>query len=181
MTLKRKGDFGARPHRKRKNAHEERVERQAWALEVIRGIRRSPSAPDPTPLPPQPTYLFEDPSAPGWVYFAYCAGRIKIGYTANLGVRMAHLATHAPMPVTLLLAISGDETYEEDFHQQFSADRAHLEWFRLSASLREFIEERLEPETALSLFELEAEFHEEANKDLAFISELLGDIEKEIA
>jgi hypothetical protein len=162
--------------RRRKNAHEEREERQANALKIIKGIRRSPSAPPPIPPPPEPTYIVENGAASGWVYFAYCAGRIKIGYTTNLSVRISQLATSAPMPVTLVLAIAGDESDEADFHVKFSADRAHLEWFRLSMDLRNFIEPRLEPLTALAWFELEAEFHEEANKDLAFISELIGEI-----
>jgi hypothetical protein len=146
----------ARSRRVRKDVHEERREREAWALEVVRGMRKSPSAPEALPRPLQPTHLPGiNPEALGFVYFAYCAGRIKIGYSTDVANRMAGLASNSPAPVTLLMTIRGDEQDEAAYHEMFAADRVHREWFLLSPDLREFMESKFGHETFPLLFEAE--------------------------
>lgn len=106
------------------------------AVAIIQTIGQAPP-PGSRPLPH--TEKAGDPSAPGFVYFAYCAGRIKIGYTTDVGERMRGIATSSPFPVTLLLTIPGTPEDERSYHDMFGEDRTHLEWFDLSDDLREFL------------------------------------------
>lgn len=169
---------GSRPVR---DPHKEREERQAAALAVIKAMRRSPSvspeeAEEEPPEPMRATYR-PHPTAPGWVYFAYCAGRIKIGYTTNPDKRLMAFTTHAPMPVVLLLAIGGDEDDEEAYHEEFAADRVHLEWFRLSDDLRAFLDQQINGEEAITLlFEAECDYRDAAKADTAYIIKILREV-----
>jgi hypothetical protein len=112
------------------------------AIEIVRAIRprnlvSEPATPSHTELPgarPNPT---------GFVYFVYCAGRIKIGFTTNVADRMASLATSSPFPISLLLTIAGDPQDEAALHAAFNHSRANLEWFSLSDDLRAFLEASL--------------------------------------
>lgn len=158
---------------------EERRKSAEGAIAIIKAMKRSPSAPEPEPAPLKPTCL-PDPSTPGWVYFAYCAGRIKIGYTTNVANRLTQFVTHAPQPVTLLLSIGGDDDDERSYHEQFAADRVHGEWFRLSYDLRDFLDQHMNDDGFPLLFEAEAAFHAAAQHDLAFITEILNETAKEI-
>jgi hypothetical protein len=85
-------------------ADKRRLERQAKALEIVKAIRRSddPEAPLAQPKRPNPLKHTEvsgtDADAPGFVYFAYCAGRIKIGYTTDVKQRMARVRGFSSCP-----------------------------------------------------------------------------------
>ncbi len=65
-----------------------------------------------------------------WVYFVRGGDRIKIGYAANTGRRIADLQTASPVPLELLTAIPGSRDLERELHRQFAALRTHGEWFR---------------------------------------------------
>ena len=169
------------PRRRRKDPHEERRKREEWALGVIKAIQKSPSGP-PEPIyePPPPTHLAGAANASGLVYFVYCVGRIKIGYTTELNNRMNQFGTHGPMPPVLLLTIGADEEDEAAYHEMFAEDRAHREWFRLSYTLREFLESQFQGSTSILLFEAEQDFYEMMQDGTAHISEVMGEIEKEL-
>lgn len=166
-SLSGKGNFGGSPHLRRHA-------REAEALAVVKAMRKSPSAPEPAEKPLQPTrFPDDDPAAPSVVYFVYCAGRIKIGYTTDIRNRMAGLASSSPAPITLLLTIPGNEQDEARYHRMFASDRVHLEWFRLSYGLREFLDSHFDPETFPLLFEAECDHLEASRETTAYISEVI--------
>ena len=127
------------------NMHDRRAQRQARALAVVRAVRPvgHPEHPDTIARHEAPLPYTElpgsDPDAPGVVYFLYCAGYIKIGYTTDIKQRLADFHTHSPLPPTLLLTIRGWPEDEERYHQEFAEDRVRREWFHLSLELREFL------------------------------------------
>lgn len=79
--------------------------REAKALAIVKAVRPDPS---PRAQPLRHTELNGDtPEPTGFIYFLYCAGRIKIGYATEVADRMAQIATHCPFPIRLLLTIFG--------------------------------------------------------------------------
>lgn len=152
--------------RVRRDVHEERRIREARALAIVKAIKRPSGA-----KPLSPTHLVGiDPDAPGVVYFAYCGGRIKIGYSTDVANRMATLATSSPMPVTLLLTIRGSEEDEHLYHEMFADDRAHLEWFRLSLDLRDFLSSKFEHGTHELMTNAEFECRDELAEEALSLS-----------
>lgn len=151
-------------------------------------MHKSPSAPEPNTEPPpgkatnlQPVHLPGEPDSPGFVYFAYCAGRIKIGYSADALARMGSFTTHAPYPVTLLLTIGGSPEDEKDYHEMFAEERRHNEWFHLSFELRDFLEDHIGDDGFPLLFEVEEDFYTATRGNLAYFIELMEDIQRSIA
>lgn len=63
------------------------------------------------------------------VYFVECAGRIKIGYSADVKRRMHDLATAAPQRLTLIAAIDGAAQLERAIHKHLDEYRIKGEWF----------------------------------------------------
>lgn len=89
-----------------------RHEREAWALAIVKAIRKSPGEPE-RDVPLRATQLpGTDSNAPGVIYFVYSCGRIKIGYTSELASRMSQFGTHSPMPPVLLLTVGAHEQDE---------------------------------------------------------------------
>lgn len=176
MPLKSNGNIGNGPHERRAwlaRKDEERRKREAAALEAVKAIRIRPEPPKPRQLLLPHTELpGTNPNAPGVVYFVYCAGRIKIGYTANVKRRMIHLATHSPAPAVLLLTIRGSKLDEAGYHEMFAADRVHMEWFRLSYDLREFLSSQFDFRTPLLLFEAEIDYLDMVRDGSAYIEEI---------
>lgn len=78
-----------------------------------------------------------------FVYFAYSAGRIKIGYTAGAEGRMKRLRASGALPPVLILVMHGRMSDEQDLHIRFHIDRLHGEWFNLSKALRAYLRKRL--------------------------------------
>jgi len=151
-----------------------RLDREADALAVVKAMTRSPSAPAEIVLGPlSPTHIPGDPEAAGVVYFVYCAGRIKIGYTAEIRNRMASMASNCPAPITLLLTIRGGLHDEAYYHEMFAADRVHLEWFRLSYELRDFLDSQIGADSRALLFEAECDHLDAVRETVAHVSELL--------
>lgn len=67
-------------------------------------------------------------------------GLVKIGYTENYHERLRSLTVdHGKL--TLLALKSGTRRDEKDIHRAFASDHSHAEWFKLSASLRQYIED----------------------------------------
>jgi hypothetical protein len=81
-----------------------------------------------------------------FVYFIYCAGRVKIGRAADVGKRLSHIATGSPFQPVLILKISGSISAEKELHARFAEDRTHREWFKLSDHLRRYLSRRLSPD-----------------------------------
>lgn len=87
------------------------------------------------------------------VYFAYAAGRIKIGLTEDPYLRGNSLSNGGPVPVTLLGIVMGGRITEFKYHHRFAKARLHGEWFRLTPELREEITAIPDAATKLSLAE----------------------------
>jgi hypothetical protein len=73
------------------------------------------------------------------VYFIECAGRIKVGYSTNVGRRVRDLATAAPSAVALLGDIAGGLQAEAAIHRRLDAHRLNGEWFLDCPEVREVI------------------------------------------
>lgn len=79
------------------------------------------------------------------VYFlsAPSVCRVKIGFTADLPTRFMQLQSSCPVKLTIMGAIPGDSTQENQIHQQFWQWRNDFEWFTLTDSVRKGISEIL--------------------------------------
>ena len=76
---------------------------------------------------------FDPPDLSGdWIYFAGCAGFVKIGVTNNVRGRLSALRTGSPFPIGLLGLIEGSTKDEADLHRLFKSKRVRGEWFALS-------------------------------------------------
>lgn len=147
------------------NADDRRLRREAKyaeALAIIKAIEPEPPEARQLPSDPKPekkawhtAITGNDPDAPGFVYFVYCAGRVKIGYATDVAARMSGIATSCPFPVTLLLTITGSMEDEQAYHEMFAEDRANLEWFNLSYFMRGFLEDKFKSGTFELLFQAE--------------------------
>lgn len=76
-----------------------------------------------------------------YTYFVQAGegGRIKIGSTRNLPVRLRTLCAMSPVPLRLLGVMKGDA--EERCHVRLGAFRLHGEWFMPSPAVLHFIRE----------------------------------------
>lgn len=91
-------------------------------------------------------------------YFAYSAGRIKIGTSLYPRVRGANLNLQSPHPVTIILAIPGGCDLEAQFHEMLKSERRHGEWFRLSKEMRWLLHQSLCRTGIMKFEKAEAEF-----------------------
>lgn len=133
-----------------------RLRRVAKAISIVKAI--DPRRDEPKAAPLRHTELpGSRPDPAGFVYFVYCAGRIKIGYATDVAARMFGIATSSPFPIRLLLTIRGDLEDEQNYHKRFASDRANLEWFDLSDDLRAFLEDNFEWYTFPLLLEVDLE------------------------
>lgn len=75
------------------------------------------------------------------IYFMHApgAGLVKIGATSNLNSRLMALQNGSPLPLVLLGCMDGDKAVERGLHKQWSALRAHGEWFQATAELMAYI------------------------------------------
>jgi hypothetical protein len=83
--------------------------------------------------------------APGLVYFirAGQSKMVKIGWTADLRVRLSGLQSGNDRPLRVLLALPGDRSFEAELHSQFHRWRRIGEWFWLDASIMRFVADHL--------------------------------------
>lgn len=84
----------------------------------------------------------------GSVYFIASGDRVKIGFTVNVGKRLAHMQIGSAEPLTLLQSIPGSWADERSFHARFDHYRIGGEWFRLEGELAEFLLNGTKTETA---------------------------------
>jgi hypothetical protein len=84
---------------------------------------------------PQPTTSPREHEREGMVYVLHAqgTGRIKIGHSANFGVRLSTLQTASPYPLIVVKVIrtADHATLERHLHERFAAYRQHGEWFEL--------------------------------------------------
>lgn len=78
-----------------------------------------------------------------FVYFAYSAGRIKIGYSRSVDGRHKRLMASGAFPPIMILIMHGTMGMEQDLHVRFHKYRLHGEWFNFSQEIRDFIKVRL--------------------------------------
>jgi len=78
-----------------------------------------------------------------FVYFAYSAGRIKIGYSTGTEGRIKQLRASGAFPPILIMVMPARLGDEQDLHVSFHLDRLHGEWFNLSKELRAYLRKRL--------------------------------------
>ena len=71
------------------------------------------------------------------VYFirAHPDGPVKIGFTANIALRIESLQTASHQPLDLLRVIPGDKRAEKWLHTKYAALRINGEWFRYDINM----------------------------------------------
>lgn len=139
-------------------ADDRRRLREEKALAIVRAVR--PEQTIAAKAGPSHTKIEGNVADPtGVVYVAYCADRIKIGYSTDIAARIASMASNAPFPVTLLMTVTGTEATEALFHEVFAAQRIHLEWFRFEDELWWFVFSSLCDDGNDRLLEAMLEYH----------------------
>lgn len=88
-----------------------------------------------TELPGDPN----NPEGGGYVYFLYGAGLTKIGHSSTWRARTIELRNMSPVPVDLLLVITGGQGIESLLHREFAECRRHGEWFALPDHWRDVV------------------------------------------
>lgn len=73
------------------------------------------------------------------VYFAQAGDRIKIGWSRNVGARIAQLQTGNPDPVQLLATTPGARSLERQLHARFATARVAGEWFDATDELLAYV------------------------------------------
>lgn len=95
------------------------------------------------------------------VYFLYCAGHIKIGYSGYHEARTGILVRGFPVPVDFLCAIRGTVEDERELHKLFDGARQKGEWFALTPALRSFVKKKLAARKAKQrLFDAEKRYRD---------------------
>jgi hypothetical protein len=80
----------------------------------------------------------------GWVYFVQWASTpwmVKIGFSSSPRDRFASFLTSSPDTLVVLKIFEGNIDDEKDLHEKFAACRDKREWFRLSPSLKKYLQE----------------------------------------
>jgi hypothetical protein len=101
------------------------------------------------------------------VYFAYSAGRIKIGTSTNVAARTRNLNGNSAHPVTIILTGLGGAADEAKFHAVYADERLHNEWFTFSPRIREFLNRIMCRKGRRKLKLAEAEFRKWVREQLA--------------
>lgn len=94
------------------------------------------------------------------VYFAYSAGRIKIGTSLYPKTRGQRLSPQSPHPVTIIHTIPGGSDLEAKLHELLAGARRHGEWFCLSKEMRWLLHQTLCRTGILKLKKAEAQFQQ---------------------
>lgn len=79
----------------------------------------------------------------GWVYVVQWSSmpwHVKIGFSKSLKDRFASFLTASPDTLVVVKAFEANPEDEVDLHSRFQASRDVGEWFRLSPSLKTFLE-----------------------------------------
>lgn len=67
---------------------------------------------------------------------------VKIGFTTNMETRLRSLRTASPAEPHIHVTFEAGPLDESDLHRRFAADRINREWFRFSAEIAAFIENK---------------------------------------
>lgn len=79
----------------------------------------------------------------GWVYVVQWTSmpwHVKIGFSKSLKDRFASFLTASPDTLVVVKTFEANQEDETDLHDRFQASRDVGEWFRLSPSLKKFLE-----------------------------------------
>lgn len=103
--------------RSRRRQFEQEEDAKAFAAALVEGGASHPP----------PAYMAD----PCEVYAIRCTftGRIKIGISRGVRVRLAELQTGSPTELEVLATMPGDALDESVIHQSLAAHRLHGEWF----------------------------------------------------
>lgn len=123
--------------------------RAAWAKAIVAGIRPQPE-PDRTVV-----NGFEH-----HVYWAYSAGRIKIGTSNNVPDRQRGLNGQGAHPVTIIMTRPGGRGFEQQVHASLESVRLHGEWFKITPEMRRYLDQTLCRTGKRKFRKAEAEFRE---------------------
>ena len=77
-----------------------------------------------------------------FVYMLYSQGLIKIGFTTDHIRRFDSLRSMSAVPMSVVWLAHGTRRIEQMLHRGFANDRVRGEWFRLSPSIRNFLQSR---------------------------------------
>jgi hypothetical protein len=121
--------------------------RAAWARGIVANIRPKPEI-DRTVVGAYEHH----------VYWAYSAGRIKIGTSNNVPDRLRGLSGQSPHPVTIIMTRPGSIDLERKLHACLDSLRLHGEWFRLTTEFRKYLDQCLCRSGKRKLSRVEAEF-----------------------
>lgn len=84
------------------------------------------------------------PATVGSVYVVGFDRYVKIGFSANVDVRIAQIQQGLPVPLTVYATFNNTTRRDEiSLHHQFSAHRVMGEWFKVAGHLEDWIEELL--------------------------------------
>jgi hypothetical protein len=73
------------------------------------------------------------------VYVIQCGDMVKIGYSRNVGQRLAQIRTSNPGAVRLVATLPGGAAEEKALHQRFAEFRSNGEWFHRRGAMRRWI------------------------------------------
>lgn len=79
--------------------------------------------------------------SPGFIYFVRAGqtNTVKIGYATDVEKRLSNLQCASHHELRLIGHLPGSRDDEAGWHQRFAKERIRGEWFKLSARLREGI------------------------------------------
>jgi hypothetical protein len=78
-------------------------------------------------------------SKPGYVYFAFFDGRVKVGFSAKPLSRVNDLMTAMHGAPRMILALRGTRRHEALLHDRLKAHRTRGEWFAANALVTRYI------------------------------------------
>ena len=84
----------------------------------------------------------------GHVYVIGFADYVKIGWSENVKGRLFDIQKHAPEELVLYKLFAAKKVTERNLHRRFKRMRLHGEWFALTDSLKDWIEDRCPMEDA---------------------------------
>lgn len=80
------------------------------------------------------------PKQYGHVYVIGFADYVKIGWSENVTRRLFDIQKHAPEKLVLYSLFAASRQIEQKLHQKFKSTRLHGEWFALTHSLRDWVQ-----------------------------------------
>jgi hypothetical protein len=88
------------------------------------------------------------PNHYGHVYVIGFADYVKIGWSEHVGERLFDIQKHAPEKLVLYTLFAAKQVTELKLHWRFNGLRLHGEWFALTHSLKDWVEDGCPMENA---------------------------------